>query len=482
MSGGTAGEGVPEVGELLAGKYRVERVIGAGGMGVVLAAMHVHLEERVAIKLIKGATDQEAVQRFLREGKAAVKIRSEHVARVLDVGTLDTGSPYMVMEYLEGGDLSSVLRRQGPLPIPVAVAYLLQACEALAQAHILGIVHRDLKPANLFLTYRVDGSPCVKVLDFGISKTQVASDMALTKTSAVLGSPLYMSPEQMRSTRSVDARADIWALGTILHELLSGKTPFSATTMTELCSMIIQDAPPPLGTLRPDVPPPLATAVLRCLEKDPVLRYANVAELALAIADYGPSEARTSVERVMRILRVPAASASRVLAAAPPPQAATMPLTPLSLPVTAANWGDTRDPRPRSSAGVAVAVGVAALVGIVGVGVVGVTVIAPALQKRAHTQPTSSESSPAAGRSVEAEAPEPASSTLPTLVPSATSSATVADRAPTPPSRSSSSNASPASSASAVHTAAPVAKAPVPSTIPSGKGSAAVDLGKDRKW
>jgi serine/threonine-protein kinase len=300
-------KGVPQPGDVLAGKYRVERVIGVGGMGVVLAAMHMQLEERVAIKLIlQSASTPETVARFLREGKLAVKIRSEHVARVMDVGTLDTGEPYLVMEYLEGSDLAAVLQERGALPIPVAVLHILQACEALAEAHAMGIVHRDLKPGNLYLTTRADGSPCVKVLDFGISKasTTTVADAAMTKTSAVMGSPLYMSPEQMRSSRSVDARTDVWALGTILHELLSGGPPYSATTMPELIALILQDPPPPLRQTRPDAPLALEVAIQRCLEKDPASRYSNVAELAAAIVEFGPPEGRTSLERVMRVLKV----------------------------------------------------------------------------------------------------------------------------------------------------------------------------------
>src|SRR3954470_13666053 len=208
-------------GEILAGKYRVERVLGVGGMGVVVAATHLQLDERVAIKFLvpDALSSDEAVARFAREARAAVKIKSEHVARVIDVGTLDNGAPYMVMEYLEGGDLSRVLQAQGPLPVEDAVEYVLQACEAIAHAHVLGIVHRDLKPANLFLTKRNDGSQSVKVLDFGISKVlsgnsgASSSDAAMTRTRAVMGSPLYMSPEQMTSTRDVDGRTDIWALG-----------------------------------------------------------------------------------------------------------------------------------------------------------------------------------------------------------------------------------------------------------------------------
>ncbi|HEX3344971.1 MAG TPA: serine/threonine-protein kinase, partial [Polyangiaceae bacterium] len=204
MQPSNAPSGQPQPGDVILGKYRVERVIGLGGMGAVVSARHLQLEERVAIKFLLPAmlANEEVVQRFLREAKAAIRIRSEHCVRVLDVGTLETGAPYMVMEYLEGKDLAAVVEAHAPLAIPDVVDWVLQASEALAEAHALGIVHRDLKPANLFLTRRADGTPSVKVLDFGISK-QAASgaDAGVTKTQAVLGSPRYMSPEQMRSTK-----------------------------------------------------------------------------------------------------------------------------------------------------------------------------------------------------------------------------------------------------------------------------------------
>ena len=235
-------------GQILAGKFRIERVLGRGGMGIVVAATHLQLDERVALKFLlpEALINPEAVERFAREARAAVKIKSEHVARVSDVGTLESGSPYMVMEYLHGEDLAGWVRRNGAMPMADAIEFLLQACEAIAEAHALGIVHRDLKPANLFVTRRVDGSPCIKVLDFGISKVTVpgaAPEFGMTKTSTVMGSPLYMSPEQMSSSRDVDLRTDIWALGVILYESLTGRVPFEAETMPQLCGMILQDPP-----------------------------------------------------------------------------------------------------------------------------------------------------------------------------------------------------------------------------------------------
>jgi serine/threonine-protein kinase len=262
------------------------------------------------------------VQRFLREARLAIKIRSEHCVRVLDVGTLENGVPYMVMEYLEGEDLAAIVDRRQTVPIAAAIDWVLQAAEALAEAHALGIVHRDLKPANLFLTRRADGTPCVKVLDFGISKqTASGADAGVTKTQAVLGSPRYMSPEQMRSTKDVDVRTDVWALGAVVHELIAGQPPFDAETMTALCAAILQDPPRPIRLTRPDVPPQLEAAIVGALEKDRDLRFPNIAQLAAALAPFGSPAAGASAERIARILGVAAtpATSTTPLASLPRP-------------------------------------------------------------------------------------------------------------------------------------------------------------------
>jgi serine/threonine-protein kinase len=331
-------------GEILAGKYRVERVLGVGGMGVVVAALHIALDERVAIKFLlpEALGNPEAVARFAREARAAVKIKSLHVARVSDVGTLETGAPYMVMEFLQGQDLSQRLRH-GPLPVSDAIDFVLQACEAIAEAHALGMVHRDLKPANLFLTQLADGSPCVKVLDFGISKVTSPSssgqDFGMTKTQAVMGSPLYMSPEQMASSRDVDGRADVWALGTILYELLTGRVPFLGDTMPQLCAMILQERPPLARQFRPELPELLEQAIFRCLEKDRNRRFQNVAELAHALLPFGSRLASRSVERISKVLTAAGISSSQLEL----PPASTFPIA------TQASWGKTGSSSPKSA-------------------------------------------------------------------------------------------------------------------------------------
>ena len=360
-------------GDVLAGKYRVERVLGAGGMGVVVAAHHLQLDQRVALKFLlpNALSSADAVGRFVREARAAVRITGEHVARVSDVGYLESGSPYIVMEYLEGLDLSAWLKQRGALPIQLAVDFVLQACEAIAEAHALGIVHRDLKPANLFCVQRADGQLSIKVLDFGISKvtTPGGEGHDMTRTSALMGSPFYMSPEQLQSSKSVDARSDIWSLGIILFELVSGRVPFAAQAVTELAIKIAMDPAPPAHAFRADVPLGLERVIATCLEKNRDKRYPTVGELAIALADYGSKQAPISVERVLGTLRQ-----AGIWGAALPPSGA-LPAALGSAPVprgsvqnTASSWGHT-GAGPGSSARAVVFIGVAvAVMGMLAVG------------------------------------------------------------------------------------------------------------------
>jgi serine/threonine protein kinase len=311
-------------GEILDGKYRVERVLGVGGMGVVVAATHVQLQTRVALKFLLPAAlgNAQIIERFAREARAAVQIRSEHVARVTDVGTLPTGSPYMVMEYLEGSDLAQALEKDGPMPVIQAVGYLLEACEAIAEAHSLGIVHRDLKPANLFLARRPNRDSIVKVLDFGISKMNGAGS-GLTQTSAMMGSPQYMAPEQMMSSKDVDARADIWGLGVILYELLTGAPPFTGETLAEIVFTVTQRDAAPLLSKRADLPPALAGVVACAMARERAQRFPNVAKLAAALAPFGPSRSDISIERISRMLGTTEPPPPPLSAAAPMPMHAT---------------------------------------------------------------------------------------------------------------------------------------------------------------
>ncbi len=345
-------------GDVLAGKYRIERVLGTGGMGVVVAATHLQLDQKVALKFLlpEALASADLVTRFAREARAAAKIENEHVARVIDVGTLESGSPFMVMEYLEGKDLSWVIHERGALPLEEAAGFILQACEAIACAHAAGIIHRDLKPANLFLAERADREPIIKVLDFGISKVSAGSDdLSLTKTTSLVGSPLYMSPEQMATPRDVDFRCDIWALGVIFYELLSGATPFVSDSVTGIVAAILQAQPRPPSELRPDLPPDVTTIILRCLEKDPNRRFQNVNQLARELARFAPRSGRSSVERIARVLGRSGETSATLIQTMPPPVSASSPRVPTltsaasppaatrSVATGSAAWGTTKD-------------------------------------------------------------------------------------------------------------------------------------------
>jgi eukaryotic-like serine/threonine-protein kinase len=312
---------------VIAGKYRYERVLGQGGMGVVIEARHTTLDERVAIKMLlpEYAAHDQATARFLREAKAAARIKSPHVARVSDVGALDSGIPYMVMEFLEGSDVAAILAERGRLPASDAVEYVIQAADAIAEAHALGIVHRDLKPANLFVAHHSDGSPYVKVLDFGISKMADDSADSLTRTTATMGSAYYMSPEQIRQARSVDRRTDVYALGVTLYEMLAGRPPFVAESFAGLCVEVATGTAPPLRSLRPDLPEELAAVIERAFARDREHRQQSIAELVVALAPWAPGRVHPIIERISRAgaLGAPTAgSASATPPMATPPMAA----------------------------------------------------------------------------------------------------------------------------------------------------------------
>ena len=270
-------------------------------MGVVVAARHVQLGQTVAIKLLTLPPDEdrrdEAISRFLNEAQAAARLQTDHVVRIYDVGLLDSGLPFMVMELLAGSDLGSVLEARGALPEAEAVDYVLQACAGIAEAHQMGIVHRDLKPANLFVTRRSDGLPLLKVLDFGISKqlSDPSSGEAIptfTNARTLMGSPNYMSPEQIRDARRVDARADVWAMGIILQELITDAPVFQADSFPGVCAAIIADPPMPVRSLRPDVSEKLESIIARCLQKDVKARYQSISELAAELSPLGARSVR----------------------------------------------------------------------------------------------------------------------------------------------------------------------------------------------
>jgi serine/threonine-protein kinase len=291
---------LPVPGTVLGGKYRINRVLGAGGNGVVAEACDLQLRRRVALKYLQGDTlgNTEVCERFAREARAAARLRGEHVVRVLDVGVFDDGSPYTVLEYLEGVDLDRYVTERGALPVALAVRYVLEACEALAEAHTAGIVHRDLKPANIFLAKGPDRRRIVKVLDFGVSKIV---DDPITEPARLLGSVAYMSPEQLDGAHHVDLRTDIWSIGVTLYELLAGVLPFSGT-VAQVAAAIRTNAHRRLTELRPDVPAGLEAVIARCMRSNPAKRYESVLDLALALAPFAEARDRESVRTISAVL------------------------------------------------------------------------------------------------------------------------------------------------------------------------------------
>jgi serine/threonine-protein kinase len=318
-------------GTILLGKYRVDDVIGTGGMGRVVRASHLYLQQSVAIKILLPEMAQSAstVSRFLREAQATVQLKSEHIARVIDVGTLPGGTPLMVMEYLTGNDLNQILRHHGPQSPSIVCDLMLQACEGMAEAHAADIVHRDIKPSNFFITQRPDGSMLLKILDFGISKAPIGVT-ELTGTQAVLGTPTYMAPEQMKSGRDADARSDIWSLGVVMYQLLTGRPPFGGESYAQLVLQVNGEAPAPMMV---PLPAGLGEVILRCLEKDPKNRHQNVGELARMLAPFAsdPTAAALSAARTTRTLQHRAGAPNLLPLTAGGGLATPVPLSPAQL-------------------------------------------------------------------------------------------------------------------------------------------------------
>ena len=317
---------VVKIGSVIGDKYRVEEELGRGGFGIVVRARHLAIDQLVAIKVLTAAEDGEWMEdaaRFKREGQATAALRSEHVVRILDVDVLPTGSPYMVMEYLEGETLHVAIHTRGPLSVSESADHMVQVLAALAEAHAAGIVHRDLKPANVFITHGAGGTMVAKVLDFGVSKIAAHSGIGgghsgagasgaappITKTGAVLGTVAYMAPEQMLDAKRVDARADLWSVGIILFELLTKKTPFGAATDPHIVTSMLTRPPLSLSALRPDVPPRLEKVVMRCLEKAPQKRYASAAAVAAALEPFTTPRARPALDSLRRAGRPSGAAA-----------------------------------------------------------------------------------------------------------------------------------------------------------------------------
>jgi serine/threonine protein kinase len=395
-----------KAGDVIGGKFRVERVLGTGGMGMVVAAKHTELGQRVAVKvmLAEAASDPQHAERFTREARSAVQLQSLHTARVLDVGRLKNGEPFMVMEYLEGEDLDEFVRKTGPLPPNIAVDYILQACEAFAEAHGLGMIHRDIKLKNMFLTKTVDGRPLVKVLDFGLAKKIGVgnTDVSLTNTSAVFGSPQYMSPEQMRSAKDVDTRSDIWSIGVCLYELLTGHVPYEAQGVAEICAMVLKDPVPPLSKWVVGLTPELEMIVARCLEKDPEKRFQSVAELAFALEPYAVIEG--SAKRILNVMESARRADGNITVVNVGPPLSEGPRT-----MSAWDSGErTRQQTSRNNRNIALLVGASLALSL--------TVVGGALALRAKANDSLS----AAASSSESAEPPPAATDPPQVVPTQT--------------------------------------------------------------
>ncbi len=438
----------PRPGEDFLGKYRILRVVGEGGMGQVYAAHHLLLDKSIAIKVLSREVSQnpDHVTRFLNEARLAARIKSPHVCSVMDVGQLDDGRPFFVMELLEGGDLSAVIRARGTVPIWDIVDVALGALEGLAHAHVRGIVHRDLKPGNLFLATDPDGGPMVvKVLDFGISKfetmnEQIPADAPRGTEPVILGSPAYMSPEQSRDARSVDARADIWSMGVILYELATGVCPFEAPTQQETFARIRAGAPPPpAGKLR-EMPAVLDAAIARCMRRNPDERFATVLELAQAIAPIRPGS-EAAVKRIAAVMARPKSSLAD--------SSTSMPALEPAAHATNVSWAGGPSSTNRRAMGLGAALGVAVLVAIA------VVVVA---QKKAHAPAVAPSGVPVAADPTPVPLPPPA-------IPGAASVAFPVAVAPPTPSGSAASPADP--SGAPVAAADPAATDPAPGAAPS---------------
>jgi serine/threonine-protein kinase len=394
-------------GQLLDRKYRIVRLLGEGGMGSVYEARHELIGRRVAIKFLHPALTlhSEMLMRFRREAQAAGKLESENIAAVTDFGESEDGAPYIVMEFLAGEDLSRLLQRSGPLPVSRVVDLLLQACRGLAAAHDQGIVHRDLKPENLFVVRHGDGSDLIKVLDFGIAKLQLPDAASSTRTGATMGTPYYMPREQARGQKDLDARADVYALGVIMYELLSGQKPFLGDGYNEILFRILTTIAPPLGTLRPDLPPELVALVEHAMAPEPAERISSVRELSAGLCRLvPPRDSQPAVGAPVRVAFDPSTS---------PAPGMTATGGRITVPGASATV-----PSPSPSASRSPWLSIALVLSLVGIGVVG------AIWRLRHEPPPVSAASEAAAQQPPQVAPPVVSSAPPLVSPAEAEPAT----------------------------------------------------------
>lgn len=447
---------------------------------MVVAARHVQLGQRVALKFMlkESMGDPAQAERFAREARAAVQLQSVHTARVLDVGKLKNGEPYMVMEYLEGKDLDEVLRdNHGPLSVPVAVDYMLQACEAFAEAHSLAMIHRDIKPKNLYLTHTVDGRPLVKVLDFGLAKTLgQMGDVSLTATSAVFGSPQYMSPEQMRSAKDVDTRSDIWSIGVCLYELLTTKVPFDAPGLAEICAMVLKDPLVPPSRHNPHIPSDLEAVVVKCLAKDPAARYQTVAELAFALEPW--SQIEGSAKRILHVMQTVQKTEIPTLVSIPPDFGSPDAQTAADGPKTVDGW-DSGDMKTRRTSKMTTTVALLSAFGVFAF--VGIVLISLTFVARMGAKPSASAGDMAGASATpppatESSDPSPSSPIVPAPDPTAAATSTAAGTTATAATTTAIASATPPATAKKqisrpTTTAKPTQPPPAPKPPPDPKDS-----------
>jgi serine/threonine protein kinase len=409
------------VGDVIGGRLRIDRILGVGGFGVVAAATHLELRQEVAIKMLKPefTNDEEIVDRFLREARAVAALRTEHVCRVFDVARTDKGEPYIVMELLHGNDVAQLLRKE-PLAPPIAVDFVIQALFALSEAHPLGIVHRDLKPPNLFVMRRPDNTTLVKVLDFGIAKA--VDELRLTHSSNLLGSPQYMSPEQINTPREVDPRTDIWSIGVTLYHMLARRLPFPSAQIAELCVMITTHPPAPI-----DIDPGLRAVIFRCLEKDRAARFQSASELAAALAPFASAARHASIPPVATVQPRSIPSGQTMASMSGPP---SMPMPVHQPPAPTA---------PAKSRAVllgilaASVIGVGGLIGYLALSNRDTTSSPTAPTTVATSPPVATPDAPVAPAPDAARAPTPAAAPAPPTTAPAPKPTKPATRAPTPP-------------------------------------------------
>ena len=449
-------EGPLAPGTLLDRKFRIVSLLGEGGMGAVYQIEHEITKHRRALKLLHKsmAAVPSVVERFLREASAAGRVGNPHIVETFDAGVLESGEPYLVMEMLRGEPLSARIAR-GPMPLADVIDLLGQACAGVQAAHDAGIVHRDLKPDNLFVTEAPDGRPFVKILDFGISKFDSAKTggLQLTQEGAALGTPYYMPPEQIRGEGSLDARADVYALGVILYECLAGVRPFEAETLPHLAILIHTGEPKPLAELRPDLPPGFAEVVHAAMTANRDKRTQTAAELRAALATHGGIGFRTHVPLSMA---PPSVAPARSLA--PPKHLATSGAG-VSLGASA--------PEPKKSP-------VPLALGLGGFGLAATVAIAGVLWwQHAHAQPTEiSSAAPVVPGPTQASPPAPANVGTAAGAAAATTAAPAASEKSEPPS------VSPAVIDPRVLAAPPSSVKPAQTAVGSGAPHAAAPHGR----